>query len=777
MRVMVVGSGGREHTLAWKLSHSPRVSQLFVAPGNGGTAALARNVPILATDVPALVSFARQERVDLTVVGPEAPAVAGLVDACDAAGLRAFGPTAAAARLEGSKAFAKRFMVEEGIPTAVGAVFEDYEAALAYLRQGGAPIVVKASGLAAGKGVTVCPTLEEAEAALHRTMVERAFGEAGDQVLIEACLEGEEASMLAFTDGRMVVPMLPARDYKRVGDGDQGPNTGGMGCYAPSPYLPPALVEEVVARVLQPTVDGMRRRGTPYVGVLYAGLMLTNHGPRVLEFNCRFGDPETQVLLPLLESDLAEIFMACLEGRLDEIEVRWKPAHTVCLVVASDGYPGSYKVGKEITGVGEVSRLSDVVVFQAGTRQEDGRLVTAGGRVLAVTATGPSLPQARERAYAAVERIHFDGAHYRRDIGAGAAPPQSPPQAGGKRRRHKGGSAYAAAGVDIEAKSRIFERMREAVQSTYTPAVLAGMGPFGGLFALGELFRTRDLVLVSSTDGVGTKTMIAEATGRYETIGHDIVNHCVNDVLAQGARPLFFLDYIASGKLESDTIVAIVTSCADACRASGCVLIGGETAEMPGVYCPGAFDLVGTVVGWVERDAIVDGSKVHPGDVCLGLPSSGLHTNGYSLARRVFADVGWETVLPELGRPVGEVLLTPHRAYLKEFETLVEAGVTIKAMSHITGGGFPDNLPRVLPQGVGVEIDRAAWDVPAIFRLIQERGRVDDMEMYHVFNMGIGMVLLVAAEEVERAVDALSGEAVVIGRAVPWDGSESRVRL
>jgi phosphoribosylformylglycinamidine cyclo-ligase len=338
-------------------------------------------------------------------------------------------------------------------------------------------------------------------------------------------------------------------------------------------------------------------------------------------------------------------------------------------------------------------------------------------------------------------------------------------------------SAYAAAGVDIEAKSRTFERMREAVQSTYTPAVLGGIGSFGGLFALDERLQARDPVLVASTDGVGTKTMIAEMMGRYETIGHDVVNHCINDVLVQGARPLFFLDYIASGKLDPDMVVAIVESCAAACRTSGCVLIGGETAEMPGVYRPGTFDLVGTLVGWVERDAIVDGHSVQPGDVCLGLPSSGLHTNGYSLARRVFADTGWETVLPELGRPVGEVLLTPHRAYLNEFEALVSAGVTVKAMAHITGGSFPDNLPRVLPPGVGVQIDRAAWEVPVIFRLIQKRGQVDEIEMYQVFNMGVGLVLLVAAQEVERALAALSGEALVIGRAIPWDGTGPRVRL
>jgi phosphoribosylamine--glycine ligase len=422
MRILVVGSGGREHTLTWKIAQSSQVDGLFVAPGNGGTAEIAENVAIDGADIPALVDFAKKEHIDLTVVGPEAPLVAGLVDAFNEAGLRAFGPTSAAAQLEGSKAFSKRFMIEEGIPTGMGAIFHDYEAAQAYLHGQTAPIVIKASGLAAGKGALVCMTMEEAEEALHKMMVERVFGAAGDEVLIEDCLTGEEVSLLAFCDGETVVPMIPARDYKRVGDGDAGLNTGGMGCYAPSPYLPPELVAEAHRRILQPTVDGMRNQGTPYVGTLYAGLMLTERGMRVIEFNCRFGDPETQVQLPLLENDLVDIFLACIEGRLDEIDVRWKPAHAVCVVKASGGYPGAYEKGKPITGVAEANALPDTVVFQAGTKLSDGKLITAGGRVLAVTSVGDSLEQARARAYEGIARIDFEGAQNRSDIAAGAPP-------------------------------------------------------------------------------------------------------------------------------------------------------------------------------------------------------------------------------------------------------------------------------------------------------------------------------------------------------------------
>ncbi|MGC8960500.1 MAG: phosphoribosylamine--glycine ligase [Chloroflexia bacterium] len=766
MRVLVVGSGGREHALAWKLAQSPRLERLFVAPGNGGTAGLAENVPIAATDIPALRLFAQKERPDLTVVGPEAPLVAGLVDDFAAAGLRAFGPSASAARLEGSKAFAKRFMQEEGIPTAVGAAFRDYEAALAYLRQQEGPLVVKAGGLAAGKGVTVCATPEEAEAALRRLMVERALGPAGAEVVIEERLEGEEVSLLAFCDGRTVMPMLPARDYKRLSDGDRGPNTGGMGGYAPSPHLSPEMQAEVVARILRPAVEGMRRRGTPYVGVLYAGLMLTPQGPRLLEFNCRFGDPEAQVLLPLLESDLLEILLACVEGRLEEVEVRWKEAATACVVLAAPGYPGSYPTGAEIEGLEEAALLPEVTLFHAGTRREDGRFFTTGGRVLAVTARAPDVLQARKRAYEAVRRIRFPGMHYRRDIGEGLRPQPEQRSAG----------AYAAAGVDIAAGNRAVERMREAVARTYTPAVLAGLGAFGGLFSLRAWGRADRPVLVASTDGVGTKTILAAALGRYESVGHDIVNHCVNDILVQGARPLFFLDYIAFGKLQPEQAAAIVAGCAEACRAVGAALLGGETAEMPGVYRPGAFDLVGTMVGWVEEDAVLPRQDIRPGDVCLGLPSSGLHTNGYSLARHVLGDLGWDTVLPELGRPLGEVLLTPHRAYLREVEALWAAGIRPKAMAHITGGGFPENIPRVLPEGLGVRLEVSSWEVPAIFHLIQKCGRVREEEMYRVFNMGIGLVLLLPPEEAEQACRILP-EARPIGRVVPWDGSAPRVLL
>ena len=389
--------------------------------------------------------------------------------------------------------------------------------------------------------------------------------------------------------------------------------------------------------------------------------------------------------------------------------------------------------------------------------------------MLAVTAWGTNLTDARERVYAAVQKITFEGRQYRTDIAADVVmvekdSPKMPLVR----------SAYAASGVDIDAGEKAVDLMRSAVRETYTQDVLGGIGAFGGSISINALAQQNDLVLVSTTDGVGTKTAIASAMGKYDTIGHDIVNHCVNDILVQGARPLLFLDYIASSKLNPELIATVVRGCAQACKKVGCVLIGGETAEMPGVYEAGALDLVGTMVGWVDRSQLTDGKRVQAGNVCLGIPSTGLHTNGFTLARHVLKDVGWQTVLPEFGKPLGEVLLTPHRAYLREIELLWQAGLDIKGMSHLTGGAFVENIPRVLAQNIGVHIDRQAWETPTIFRMIQERGHIDDTEMYRVFNMGIGFVIIMDSADVDKALLALP-ELVVVGETIPWDGSGARV--
>jgi phosphoribosylamine--glycine ligase len=416
MRVLVVGSGGREHTLVWKLAQSPSVSALYAWPGNAGIAASATCMEGSATDLQAVADFVAAEDIDLTVVGPEDPLIAGMVDVLAARGRVAFGPRRAAAALEGSKVFAKHLFRKYHIPTADFATFDSPAEAEAYLRRRGAPIVVKADGAAAGKGVLVCPDLASAADAVDRIMRRKEFGAAGDRIVVEACLSGPEASIKAFVDGETVVPMVPSQDHKRAYDHDEGPNTGGMGCYSPVPLVSESLLEEVMDTILRPTVEALAAEGCPYQGVLYAGLMLTAEGPQVLEYNCRFGDPETQVVLPRLESDLAEVLQATTEGRLKEVDVRWSPRQAVCVIMASGGYPGAYEKGQVITGIEEAEALGDVVVFHAGTARRNGKLVTNGGRVLGVTALGDDFATTIDRAYQAVERIHFAGAHYRRDI-------------------------------------------------------------------------------------------------------------------------------------------------------------------------------------------------------------------------------------------------------------------------------------------------------------------------------------------------------------------------
>lgn len=418
MRILLVGGGGREHALAWKLRQSRDGDTLYAAPGNAGIAQVAECVPIAPNAIPELVAFARQNAIDLVVVGPESPLIAGLADALREANIPCFGPSRAAAQLEGSKAFAKQLMAQVNAPTAPFAVFDDSEAARAYLRERFTqhPCVIKADGEALGKGVFVCETLSDALDAVEFLMVGRGLGDAGRRIVIEDRLYGREMSLLCLTDGHTVAPMPPVRDYKRALDGDRGPNTGGMGCYTPLPDGSPELVETALAQIVRPVIGEMARRGTPYQGVLYAGLMVQDEQPYTLEFNCRFGDPETQVLMPLLESDLVELALMTAAGRLHETPLQFSSRAAVCVVLASGGYPHEYRTGLPIEGLEEASQLPNVLIFHAGTRTEGGHIVTSGGRVLNIVGLGETLAEARENAYRAVEQIQFEGMHYRSDI-------------------------------------------------------------------------------------------------------------------------------------------------------------------------------------------------------------------------------------------------------------------------------------------------------------------------------------------------------------------------
>ena len=416
MDVLLIGSGGREHAIAWKLRQSKQLGKLYIAPGNAGTALCGQNVAIKDNDVAALVDFAREKKVGLAIVGPEDPLAAGLVDALEAVGVKAFGPSGAAAQLEADKVFAKQLMRSCAVSTAEARVFDRFEEAKAYIASRDEPVVVKAAGLAKGKGVIVCDDPADGILAAEKIMVDKAFGAAGDKVVVEDKLLGEEASILAFVDGRNIYLMESSQDHKPIGEGDTGPNTGGMGAYSPAPVVNENMMNKITREILVPVVDAMNRQGTPYKGVLYAGLMITSGGPRVLEFNVRFGDPETQPILMRLQSDLLEVCLAACEGRLEEITLRWDPRPAVCVVMASGGYPGDYEKGKVITGLEKVQELEDVAVFHAGTREDNGDVVTSGGRVLGVTALGADVAAAQARAYEAVDCIQFEGAYCRRDI-------------------------------------------------------------------------------------------------------------------------------------------------------------------------------------------------------------------------------------------------------------------------------------------------------------------------------------------------------------------------
>ncbi|ORZ22350.1 phosphoribosylglycinamide synthetase [Absidia repens] len=754
LTILLVGSGGREHAIAWRLSLSDKVNHIFVAPGNGGTALGSKvtNVAIGVSDFAQLTDFAVKNNVNLVIPGPEQPIVEGIQEAFKKVGIACFGPSKKAALMEGSKTFSKDFMKKHNIPTAAYENFTDFEKAKAYVESVNHQVVIKASGLAAGKGVLMPTTKEEAIEGLKSIMLDKEFGSAGDEVVVEECLEGEELSVLAFSDGYTVVPLPPAQDHKRALDGDLGPNTGGMGCYCPTPLGTVELVAQVKRTILQPTIDGMRRDGFPFVGMLFTGLMLTPSGPKVLEYNVRFGDPETEVVLPLLsdDTDLAEIMLACCEGRLDAVSITVKQAFAATVIIASGGYPGSYPKNLPITIPAEQSLPKDVSVFHAGTSlNKDKELVTSGGRVLAVSAVSSSLRGAVDRAYEGVKAIHFDQMYYRNDIAHRAF----------KHAEQKStGITYASAGVDIDAGNLLVQKIKPLVKATKRVGADSDIGGFGGLFDL-KAAGFVDPILVSATDGIGTKLKIAQDCNINNTVGIDLVAMNVNDLVVQGAEPLFFLDYFACGKLDVEVGKDFVAGVAEGCLQSGCALVGGETAEMPGLYALGDYDGAGFTVGAVERHKILPRmQEMQPNDVILGLASSGVHSNGFSLVRKIVESqpgLTYFTPCPwDASKTLGEALLTPTRIYVKQLLPVLEKDL-VKGMAHITGGGFLDNIPRVMPEHLGVSLDASSYTFPPIFKWLKKAGQLTPYEMSRTFNCGIGMILVVDPSKVEQVTQLL----------------------
>ncbi len=546
-----------------------------------------------------------------------------------------------------------------------------------------------------------------------------------------------------------------AQDHKRLGEGDTGPNTGGMGAYAPAPV--PYTADDLVAEFVQPVLDHFAAADTPYVGVLFAGLMLTADGARLIEYNVRLGDPEAQTVLPLVETDIAELALLATRGRLDQLPVIVRSQAAVTVVAAAAGYPGAAVRGAVITddmASGAIGPDGTTTLrFDAGV-DEDGRV--AGGRVLAVTGIGFDLAEARAAAYDHMRRIRFDGMQFRRDIGWRALGAEL--------------TSYAAAGVDIDEGTRAVSEMKAAVEATHDHGVLKGVGSFGGVFSAKAILALDDPVLVASTDGVGTKVELAARLGMVRGVGMDIVNHCIDDVLVQSARPLFFLDYIAASVLDAGLVAEVVRGMADACRDAGCALLGGETAEMPGVYQPGAFDIAGTLVGVAERSELLPRPDVAVGDVLVGVASSGPHTNGYSLLRKIFDWIPMDVVPDGFDRSLGETLLEPHRSYLDLLTPALHSG-TVKALAHITGGGLPENLPRVLPAEVDAVIRLGSWPVSPLFRLARElTPQMSTDELYRTLNMGVGMVVICAPGEVAALQGTIAEPTWVIGELVEGTG-------
>lgn len=773
LKILLVGNGGREHALAWRLSLSQTVERIFVAPGNGGTAsglAKVENVPIGSgkADFDKLVKFAVDNGVGLVVPGPEQPLVEGIETPFRKVGIPVFGPSEKAARMEGSKTFSKDFMAKFNIPTAAFQNFTDFEEAKKYVASVDHKVVIKASGLAAGKGVLMPETKEEAYEALKQVMQDKEFGSAGNEVVVEECLEGDELSILAFSDGYTILDLPPAQDHKRVGEGDTGLNTGGMGAYSPTPLATPALLEEIRSTILRPTIAGMRKDGYPFVGMLFTGIMVTKNGPKVLEYNVRFGDPETQTVLPLLsdDSDLAEIMLACAEHRLDSVTFKVNPGFAATVVMSAGGYPGSYNKGDEIT-VGPVAENAHV--FHAGTAVKDGKIVTAGGRVIAASAVAPTLQEAVKRAYEGVDAIKFEGNYFRRDIAHRAFRAADKAAAAS-------GITYEQAGVSVDAGNEFVEQIKAKVKATRRSGADAEIGGFGGVFDL-KATGFRDPLLVAATDGVGTKLKVAQAINKHDTVGIDLVAMSVNDLVVQGAEPLFFLDYYASGHLDIANAAAFVSGVADGCVESGCALVGGETAEMPGLYAGNDYDTNGTCVGAVERDEILPRlADIAPGDVLLGLGSSGIHSNGFSLVRKVLEvrGISFTDAAPwDESTTVGESLLTPTRIYVKPLLAALKThGKAIRGMAHITGGGLVENVPRVLPKSVNAEVDVTSWPLAKVFSWLATAGNVPKSDIGKTLNMGIGMVVIVDAASADAIAQQLSsaGENVFkIGSIVPGE--------
>ncbi|XP_040440938.1 trifunctional purine biosynthetic protein adenosine-3-like [Falco naumanni] len=772
-RVLVIGSGGREHALAWKLAQSPHVKHVFVAPGNAGTADNGKisNSAVLVSNHTIVTQFCKDHNIGLVLVGQEALLAAGIVDDLRAAGVRCFGPSAKAAQLASNTSFAKAFLDRHGIPTARWKAFTNPQEACRFIISTDFPArVVRARGPAARKEVTIAASKEEACRAVQDIMQDRMFG---DMVVIEELLQGEELSCLCFTDGVTVASMPPAQAHKRLLDGDQGPNTGGMGAYCPVPQVPEVLLEKINDAILQHVVDSMRQEGTAYVGVLQTGLMLTKDGVKILNFKCQFGDPQCQVILPLLKNDFYEVIQATIDGKLCSFMPAWSENSTaVCVVMASPGYPGDYDKGMEVTGLLQAKELG-LQVFHAGTTLKDGRVVTSGGRVLSITAVKEDLMKALGEANRGVAAIRFKGATYRKDIG----------HRGIRLLKQSLGLIYKERHLEAVTGDVLFHQPETSIVSGTRSGSHSEAGGFAGFFDL-KASGYDDPILVSQTKGLGPKLQIAQVCKRHDTIGQDLVAMCVNEILAQGAEPLFFLSYFACGKLDVEVTETIKEGIDEACRDAGCAFLGREVAEVTGMYSSGEYDLVGFVVGAVERGQMLLGlQRADEEDVLIGLASSGIHGCGFSVIRKILLMSSLRYSSPAPGscgdKTLGDILLTPAKMYSPSLLPVLRSG-HVKTFAFIAEEGLLEGISRILPEHVSAVLDALSWKIPEFFCWLYKEGNLSVEEMAQTFNCGIGAVLVVQKDLGQHVLKDIQRreEAWLIGKVVaPCHTGGSRIEV
>uniref|UniRef100_A0A8C8SAP3 Trifunctional purine biosynthetic protein adenosine-3 n=1 Tax=Pelusios castaneus TaxID=367368 RepID=A0A8C8SAP3_9SAUR len=732
-RVLVIGGGGREHALAWKLAQSPHVKQVLVAPGNAGTADNGKisNSAVLVSNHTILAQFCKDHNIGLVVIGPEALLEAGIVDNLMSAQVRCFGPSANAAQLETDTSFAKAFLDRHRIPTARWKAFANPQEACSFITSTDFPaLVIKVDGPAARR-VIIVSSKEEACRAVQEILQDKMFGEAGETVVIEELLKGEELSCLCFTDGVTVASMPPAQVYKRLMDGDQGPNTAGMGAYCPAPQV---------------YLLHLKKQN------IYLTKLLSTR---------------LQVILPLLKNDFYEVIQATIDGKLCSCMPVWSENLTaVSVVMASEGYPGDYAKGMEVTGLLQARELG-LEVFHVGTATQDGKVVTDGGRVLTVTAIKENVMSAVEEAYTGVAAVCFKGAIYRKDIGYRPVHFLQP-------------SMYVS--KDPITSSALINQPEPPTASgdrSGSCGVLSGCTDLFDLKASGY----KDPILVSRTKGLGTKLQFAQMCKKHDTIGQDLVAMCVNDILAQGAEPLFFLNYFACGKLDTEVAQAVIAGIAEACRKAGCALLGKEMAEMPGMYSPREYDLAGFAVGAVEGEhQLLQLERVAERDVIIGLASSGIHSDGFSLVRKILSMSSLHYSSPAPGecgdQTLGELLLTPIKIYSKALLPVLRSG-RVKAFVPIAGGGLQESISGTVAESFSIVLDAQSWRIPQIFSWLQKEGNLSEEEMAQTFNCGLGAVLIVEKELAQQVLKDVQRheEAWLIGNIVPNYTGSSHLRV